>query len=424
MSELQIDESPARTASSLGQDEHIDLLDILLVLARDRRRIALITLVCLLLGAAVSFLLLKPTFTATATILPPQQGQSSASALLGQLSSLAGLGGAGGLLKNPADVYVAMIMSRTSADELIDRFHLQSIYKTKTMQDTRKAFKAHVTTDFTKDGVIEIDVKDHDPRRASDLANGLVSELYRLTSSLAITEAAQRRLFFYQQMQDEKTALAAAQEDLRKTQEKTGLIQLSDQAAEIIRNVADLRAQIVSREVELQAMRTYATDQNPDVTRLQQQIDTLQKQLTTLENNQRRMQPGNIQLPTVQVPAAGQEYANKLREVTFHTTLLTLLSKEYEAARIDEAKSVPVIQVVDHAVPPDKKSGPPRALLILAAGLLGLIAACLRAFASTTMRRIGEDPENAQKLKELRAALHIGAAAKSDSVPMDGISRR
>jgi uncharacterized protein involved in exopolysaccharide biosynthesis len=415
MSETQTAELPERLSSSLVQDESIDILDILLVLARDRRRIAVVTLGFLLLGAAVSFLLLKPTFTATATILPPQQQQSSASAMLGQLSSLAGLGGAGGLLKNPADIYVAMITSRTDTDRLIGRFHLQTVYKTKTMDDTRKAFKAHVTAELTKDGLIEINVKDHDPRRASDLANGLVGELYHLTSTLAITEAAQRRLFFYQQMQDEEAALAAAEEDLKKTQEKTGLIQLSDQAAEIIRNVANLRAQIVGREVELQATRTYATDQNPDVTRLQQEIGALQQQLTTMENNQRRMQPGNIQVPTAQVPEAGLEYANKLREVTFHTALLTLLSKEYEAARIDEAKSAPLIQVIDHAVPPDKRSGPPRALLTLAAGFLGFVGASFWAFVRNTLKRIEQIPENAQKLKQLRTALRRGAAAKAGS---------
>jgi len=145
MSETQTADLPGRLSSSLDQDESIDVLDILLVLARDRRRIAIVTLIFLLLGAAVSFLLLKPNFTGTATILPPQQQQSSASAMLGQLSSLAGLGGAGGLLKNPADIYVAMIMSRTATDGMIDRFHLQAEYKTKTMDDTRKAFKSHVT---------------------------------------------------------------------------------------------------------------------------------------------------------------------------------------------------------------------------------------------------------------------------------------
>jgi len=239
------------------------------------------------------------------------------------------------------------------------------------------------------------------------MANGLIDELYHLTSTLAITEAAQRRLFFDRQLDAEKTAVATAEEDLKKTQEKTGLIQLTGQAEEIIRNVASLRAQIVSREVEMQAMRTYATDQNPDLTRLQQEIDALQRQLTIMESNQRRMQPGDIQVPTGQVPEAGLEYARKLREVTYHTTLLNLLSREYEGARIDEAKSAPLIQVVDRAVPPDKKSGPPRMLITLGFGVIGFCIACLFAFLRQTLVLQRENSGTAAKLDQLRAILHL-----------------
>lgn len=412
MNELQVAEISGTPASSSSQDEGIDLLDVLLVLARDRRRVAIVTLAFLLIGAVIAFLL-EPIFTATASILPPQQQQSSASALLGQLGSLAALGGAGGLLKNPADLYVGMIQSRTVADQVISRFHLQAVYKTKTIDDTRKAFEKQVTAEAAKDGLIEISVKDHDPYRASDIANGLIDALYQLTSSLAITDAAQRRLFFSEQVNDEKAALAAAEEDLKKTQEKTGLIQLSDQAQEIIRNVAQLRAEIVDREVQMQAMHVYATDANPEVARLQQQIDALQQQLTTLENNQRRMPPGDIQVPTGQVPEAGLEYARKLREVTYHTTLLNLLSREYEAARIDEAKSVPLIQVVDHAVPPEKKSGPHRVLLIAAAGFIGFLGACAWALFRQAVKRIQEFPERANKLEQLWETLRGRTAVNS-----------
>ena len=406
MSETQEYELAENPSSRPAKDEGIDVLDILLVLARDWRRIALVTLLASLIGAGIS-LLLKSTFTATATILPPQQQQSSVSAMMGQLGSLAGLGGAGGLLKNPADMYVGMIMSRTVADRLIDQFHLQTLYKKKTMEDTRKALKSHITTEAAKDGLIEISVKDLDPRRASEMANAMVDELYHLTSTLAITEAAQRRLFFDRQLDEEKAALATSEEDLKKTQEKTGLIQLSGQAEEIIRNVASLRAQIVSREVEMQAMRTYATDQNPELARLQQEIDALQQQLTTMENNQRRMEPGDIQVPTGQVPAAGLEYARKMREVTYHTTLFNLLSREYEAARIDEAKSAPVIQVVDRAVPPDKKSGPPRMLIALGFCVIGFCIACFLTFLRQALVLKRQNSETAAKLDQLRAILHF-----------------
>jgi tyrosine-protein kinase Etk/Wzc len=412
MGDFQVSKLRESQTTRFDEAEGIDVLDILLVLAHDLRPIAVATLVTLLIGGVIAFLLLKPTFTASATILPPQQPQSSVSAVMGQLSSLANLGG-GGVLKNPADMYVGMLLSRTVADRMIDRFHLQILYKTKRMEDTRKVLKGHITTEAGKDGLIQISVKDSDPRRASDLANGLIDELYRLTSTLAITEAAQRRLFFDQQLAEEKTALAAAEEDLRKTQERTGLIQLSGQAEEIIRSVAALRAQIVSREVALQAMRTFATDENPDLNRMQEEIAALRQELTRLENDQRRMQPGDIQVPTGRVPEVGLEYARKLREVTYHTALLSLLSKQYEAARIDEAKSAPVIQVIDRAVPPDKKSGPPRALLTLAAGILGFLAACFWSYIRHTFKRMKNVPENAEKLQRLQSMFGRRTASKT-----------
>jgi uncharacterized protein involved in exopolysaccharide biosynthesis len=410
MLESQVAEPPARTSLNPAQDGAIDVLDILLVVARDRRRIAIVTLVFFLLGVLLAFIL-RPTFTASATLLPPQHEQSSLSAVLGQVAigSLTGLGGASGLLKNPADIYVAMIKSRTASDQVIDRFHLKAVYKTKSMVDTYKALNSHVSVDATKDGLIEIKVKDHDPRRASDIANGLVDALYHLTSSLAITEAAQRRRFFHQQMDNENTALAAAEQKLKATQEKTGLIQLSDQAAVIIRSIANLRAEIVNREVELQAARSYATEENPDVIRLQQQIDSLQKQLAAMESNHEQMKPGNIQVPIVQVPQSSMEYANSLRDVTFHTKLLALIAKEYEAARIDEAKSAPLIQVVDHAVPPDKKSGPPRLLIIVGLAFFGFCVGCVWAFLKRSIERIQATPESAAKLHQLRSAIRLRA---------------
>jgi tyrosine-protein kinase Etk/Wzc len=403
------------TAPRRGEDRGIDVLNILIVLARDRRRIAIVTFAALSLGVAVS-LLLKPTFTAKASILPPQEQQSSVSAMLGQLGSLAGLaGGSGGLLKNPADLYIGMISSRTVTDRMIDRFHLQTLYKTKNMDDTRKVLRSHLTALAEKNGLIEISVKDHDPHRASDMANGTIDELHHLTSTLAITEAAQRRLFFSQQLVEEKTALEAAEEDLKQTQEKTGLIQLSGQAEEIIRDVANLRAQIVAREVQMKAMRTYATDANPDMTLLQQEIDGLEQQLTAMESNQRRIGPGDIQVPTGQVPEAGLAYARKLREVTYHTTLLNLFAKEYEAARVDEAKSAPLIQVVDPAVPPDRKSGPSRALLTLGFGFLGFLVASVWVLFRHAWEHTAQIPENAHKLDQLRAVMRRGPLPRAGS---------
>ncbi len=248
-------------------------------------------------------------------------------------------------------MYVGILQSRTIADDVIEKLGLQSRWKLKTLEDARKALWAHVQFETAKDGTIKITVEEHDPELASDLANAFVDELYRLNSTLAVTEAAQRRSFFDQQLTQEKRALDVAEDDLKKTQEKTGLIALSGQEAQAIRSIAEIRAEISTREVEMQAMRTFATDQNPNLNRLQREIDALKQQLTDLQNSRQDMRPGDIELTTSRFPAGGLEYRRKLREVRYHESLLELLSKQYEAGRMDEAKSAPIIQVVDHAVP-------------------------------------------------------------------------
>jgi tyrosine-protein kinase Etk/Wzc len=384
-----------------------ELFDVFIVLARARRKILAFTGISLVLGAIVAFLVMKPTFTSIASILPPQAPQSSASALMGQLGALAGLGGAGGLLKNPAELYVGILQSRTIADRVIDRFQLQSRWKVKKLDDARKTLKAMVRFEATKDGLIEIAVKNNDPVLASDLANAFVDELYRMNSTLAISEAAQRKLFFGRQLNEEKMTLAAAEDTLRATQEKTGLINLGDQAEMAIRSIAQLRAQISSREVEMESLRSFATDENPDVKRLQRELDALHSQLNQLQNNQQHLALGDTQVPAGRVPKEGLQYARDFREVKYHETLYELLLRQSEAARIDEAKSAPIIQVVDRAVPPDGKSGPPRLLVTLGFGFVGFCLACLWAFLQQSLVRLRQVPESAAKLDQLYQTLHM-----------------
>jgi tyrosine-protein kinase Etk/Wzc len=382
------------------------LFDVFIVLARARRKILAFTGISLVIGAIIAFLVMKPTFTSIASILPPQAPQSSASALMGQLGALAGLGGAGGLLKNPAELYVGILQSRTITDRVIDRFQLQSRWKVKKLDDARKTLRAMVRFEATKDGLIEIAVKNNDPVIASDLANAFVDELYRMNSTLAISEAAQRRLFFGQQLNEEKMALVAAEDTLRVTQEKTGLINLGDQAEMAIRSIAELRAQISSREVEMQSLRSFATDENPDVKRLQSELDALHSQLNQLQNNQQHRAFGDTQVPAGLVPKEGLQYARDFREVKYHEALYELLLRQSEAARIDEAKSAPIIQVVDRAVPPDRKSGPPRLLVTLGFGFVGFCLACLCAFLRQSLVRLRQVPESAAKLDQLYETLH------------------
>jgi tyrosine-protein kinase Etk/Wzc len=401
---------PPQTAFERAAEEgrqETSALDILLVLARDRRRIIAVTIIALILGTLIAFLI-KPSFTAVAIILPPQAPQSTASILAGQLGALGALGGgAGSLLKNPADMYVGILQSRTITDHIIAKFQLQSLWKLKRSEDTRKRLAKQATFESAKNGLITISVKDIDPQRASDLANAFVDELYSMNSKLAITEASQRRLFFDQQLAEEKSALAAAEDDLRKTQEKTGLITVSGQAEMAIRSIAQTQAQISSRLVELEAMHAYATDQNPNIYTIQREIDALRQQLSKQQDDQKKMAPGDTQIPAGKVPGGSLEYARKLREVKYHDSLFELLSRQYEAARIDEAKSAPIIQVVDRAVPPDRKSGPSRLLLMIGGAVLGFCCACLWVYLRAALARMRKVPELSNKLDRLREAVRL-----------------
>ncbi len=343
--------------------------------------------------------------------MPPQQAQSSAASMIaGQLGGLSGLGGGASSalgLKNPADLFIGILESRTIADNLIDQFHLRSVYRDKLRVDARKDLKSNTLAEAAKNGLIVISVKDHDPVRAAALANAYVEQLHLMNAKLAIGEAAQRRLFFDQQLSAEKEALAAAEEDLKQTEEKTGVIQLTGQAEMTIASIANIQAEIQSREVELEVTRTFATDHNPDVTRLQQEVASLKSQLATLENSQQKMAPGDVQVPSGRVPAVGLEYLRKAREVKYHETLFELLAKQREAATLDEAKSAPLIQVVDRAEVPEHKSAPSRMLITIGCGVLGFIFACVSVLVRSALNNLEKDPEQAARIRELKAAISL-----------------
>ena len=381
-----------------------DLFDFLLVLSEARKTIAICILVFMAFGG-VFCIFAKPTFTGSALILPPQQSQSLAMMMgqLGALASLAGASSASSQLKTPADMYLGILESRTIADHMISKFHLQDLYKTGKMEDTRTRLKNNSRFLVGKDGLIHISVEDQDPNRASELANGYVDELYSMNSHLAITEAAQRRAFFDQELADERKDMAVAEDDLKQTAEKTGIIHLGGQAESIIRSLALLRAQIASREVTINSMRMFATDQNPVAMRAQEEINSLREQLAKLENDPRNPElTSPIGIPAGRLPAVSLEYARKLREVKYHETLFELLAKQYEVARIDEGKAAPLIQVVDRAVPPDRKSGPHRLWIMLGCGFIGFCLGYLLSVINRALRRAAQIPEYAIKLSLLR----------------------
>lgn len=357
-----------RSALVNESNDEIHLLDILTALARQKKILFMVPLVTGALAIAAAFLI-KPTFSSTAVILPPQQQSSGVAAMLGQLGGLAGAAGGIAGLKNPNDLYVAMLQSRTIADKLISHFDLKTRFDVETLDETRKKLDKIVTVVSDKAGTISVLVEDEDPKFAAELANAFVSELSNLTKGLAITDAAQRRLFFEKQLIAVKDDLANAEIALRKTQESTGMLQLDGQVQGIIRNVAQLEGTIAAKEVQLNAMRSFATNNNPDLLRLQGEIQGYQAQLEKLKTG-KLSKDGDLMVPTGKIPEVGIEYIRSLRNVKYQETIFELLSKQYELAKIDEAKESSNIQILDNAVPAEKKSKPKK-LIIVSIGFIG-----------------------------------------------------
>jgi len=382
------------------QEDEISLLDLLIVLAKHKKLILGLPFLAALLAAGYS-LLLPNIYTGTTKILPPQQNQSSAAAMLAQLGGLAGAAGGALGIKNPNDLYIGMLKSRTLADSLIQRFELQKVYEAKTMFDTRSALGASTRIAAGKDGIITIDFDDKDTKRAAAVANAYVEELYKLTQTLAVTEASQRRLFFEKQLTLAKDNLATAEVALRQTQERTGLIKLDDQGRAIIESVARMRAEIAAKEVQLGAMRTFATEHNPDYVLLAQQLGGLRAQLVKLEKASNVGQ-GDIFVPTGKVPEVGLEYVRKVRDVKYHEVLFELLARQYEIARVDEARDTSIIQVLDKAIEPERKSKPKRSLIVLLTALVFGFLAVLWAFIKEARERARQNPQQAERLNLLR----------------------
>ena len=399
-------EAPAAVSEQTPRE--FDILDVLLILASRKAFIALLSLIGFVLGI-VLVLLVAPTFTAKAWIMPPEQQQSSSSALMGQFGALASMTGMGaGLgIKNPVDLYIGILQSQSVADGMIRRFDLMHLFHAKYVSEAR--FRLQKTSRFVaeKDGMISIAVDAGDPHRAADMANGYVDEMYKLNNRLAIGGASQKRLFFEQQLAQEKDRLADSEVALKETEEKTGVIAPSGQTENIIRQIAQLQAEITSREVQLDALRTSSTDQNPDVIRLNTEVSGLRRELHDLESGSSTRNPGDISISSRNVPQAGLEYIRKERDVKYHQLLFDLLARQYEAARMDEAKAAPIIQIVDPAQVPDKKSAPFRALWAITGGFLGFLFSCAWVLSKYIYQRMASDKEQGARLAMLRQELKL-----------------
>jgi uncharacterized protein involved in exopolysaccharide biosynthesis len=381
------------------EEDHISLLDVAILLAKHKKAVlgSPVAAGCIALIIALA---LPPTYRATARILPPQQKESSAAAMLGVLvGGATTLGGSATQalgLRNPNELYAGILRGQTIADRLIERFKLKELYDVDSVVNARKALADNTHIIAGKDGLISIDVEDHDPRRAADMANGYVEELDRLMQGLAVGEAAQRRLFFEKQLAAAQNKLIDAEAALRQAIEQKGIAGVDAQTRAVVSTTEQLRAQIAVKEIQLDAMRSFATERHPDAVRLRQEIGSMKSELANLESGRGGT---NVQSPT------GLENLRKLRDVKFLEFAVELLTKQYEVARIDEAKDAILIQVVDKATAPDYRSEPRRGLVVALTVAAFAILGVLWAFFAEALERAIENPGAGTRLRALRNSL-------------------
>ena len=386
------------TQSRDPDDEEISLLDIAIVLAKHKKLILGLPFLAAVAAAGIT-LLMPNWYTATAKILPPQQSQSSASAMLGQLGALAGVAGGGLGIKNPNDVFVAMLKSRTVADSLIQKFELQKVYDSKLLTDARMALGGNTKISAGRDGVITVEVDDKDPKRAAEMANAYVEELEKLTSKLAVGEAGQRRLFFEKQLKQAKDDLTQAEIALTKFQKQKGVIDPKGQTGLTISAAAALRAQITAKEVQLASLRSFATPENPDLLRAQQELESLRVEMAKISRGGTG-EVGDVLVSMGKAPEEGAEYFRRFRDMRYYETLYELLAKQYEIARIDEARDAAVIQILDKAIEPERKSKPKRTVIVLLTGFATGMLAILAAFIMQAWGRVKQDSSSSGRLGE------------------------
>lgn len=399
-------ESTPDNTRAAAVPESAGTFELLWTLASHKRLLIIVPLAAALLATGIALLIPK-TYLGVARVVPAQQSSSLAATLLSQIGgggALAGIAGSSLGMRNMADLYVGILQGRTVADALIERFKLKELYEEDTLLETRDALADNTTISAGRDGIIEIAVLDEDPKRAAELANAYVDALQRLTQEFTITEASARRAFFERRMKEARTELASAEQQMRDSQEKTGVLKLEEQGRAIIEAIAAMRAQITVKEVQIASMGSFATPGNPDLQRAQAELSQLRAQAAKLEQAEGTKRP-DIFIPSSKVPEVGLEYVRRLREVKYQEFLFESLAKQFELARIEEAKDAVVIQVVDKAVPADKKHKPKRALIVLVATFVAFLLTILGLAAKVSLQRLNADPFAAEQLLRIKRAL-------------------
>ena len=380
------------------EEEEISLIDILTIIGQQKSLIIGLTLASALF-AVIASLSMTPVFTARTLVMPPQQQQSSAASSLASLGALAGVASSTIGIKSPDDMYISFMTSESFQKKIIDHFNLMDRYHCPFVIDCRQSLSQHarIVSD-KKSSLIAIEVDDVDPVFAANMANTFVEELGTLLGRLAVTEAQQRRLYFENQIKKTQDDLSLAETQFRNAQHRSGLQLPTVEAETGVKTIAEMHGQIAARELQLQALKSYATQENNDVKKLITELAAMKMHLLKLERGS---------LDTSNPQSIQQEAIQSYRNMKVQESMLEAFAKQYELAKVDESKEGPLVQVVDPATPPERRSSPKRTQLVLNSALCGFVFSTLLAFLRNMLRNTAQSSEGRAKLHALKRAWWI-----------------
>jgi len=361
----------------------IPLADLLMAIWR--RRLWLAKVIGLGAVAAIAIALLIPTkYTSTAQLMPPDQQTLSSTSLL---SALSGAGpaaslGTGGLMstRTPGGTFIGVLSSQSAQDDIIDRFDLRRIYHCKFYFEARKILTDRTTIDEDKkSGIISIAVVDGDPNRARDMAKAYVEELDKIVNRVSTSSARRERIFLEERIQSIKSDLDASSVALSQFSSRNATLDIQRQGEATVEAAGKLQGELIAAQSELSGLKTAYTDDNVRVRQAQAQVNVLQSQLHKMGGEGEDAEGGDLKadqfMPSIRkLPLLGVTYSDLYRRVMMQESLYETLTKQYELARVQEAKEIPPIKVLDEPQVPEKKSSPHRTIIVLLGILISAFA--------------------------------------------------
>ncbi len=396
-------------------EDEINLFDLIAVILKRKRFIVVYTAVLLVLIFIV-LMIMSPVYQGVARLLPPQSVNSTTE-ILAQLAGATGLSMGATGTQPTSSTYAGMLTSRTILDAVLDKYNLIEFYKkdrflgrwrSYTRDDARDTLTDMVDMEAdTTTNIITATINDKDAKRAAAMANTFVDELRKMIQELSVLEANQRKVFYDREIKKTLDNLTLAEESMKKFQENSGVLLADEQAKAMMDRIAMLEAQIAAKEIQIQVINTYATASNPDMKRAVSELAALKDERDKLEAKSAGAQnfPGNVTIPTAQVPELGMEYLRKLRDLKYQQTLWDVLIKQYETARLDETKETPNVQVVDIAIPPEKSAKPKVILIMVIAVPVSLFLSMLMAFLLEYLEKSSANPANRVRMNNIKRYL-------------------